>query len=132
MMTVDQALDWLSGATASEIDAALDHGELDGLLYPGLGDLTDKQAAFAARICVLVPALDLPRRHCRWSRTDDGRLSVSVDGGRVVFIDAGEDLHMVGPTPDGQVRVYVISPTGRMTLGAVRPDPTSPAAAARN
>lgn len=133
MMPSDQALDWIQSASTEEFDQALASGDLDALLYPnGPGLMSDEQAAFADRVSRLVPKLDLSQWHCAWSRTADGRLSLSVDGGRVVFVDAGETLHMVGPTPDGKVRVYVITPDGRMTLGAARPDPTSPAIAERN
>jgi hypothetical protein len=124
MSDVVEQLEWLATAGPEDIDRALAAGELDALLARrGPGEVTGQRARLVEMIGQHFPKLDLEQRICRWRTLDDERPALEVDGGSVVFVASGEDLHVVGPVPGGAIRAFVIAPSGEITADAEVPDP---------
>ena len=86
------------------------------------------------RIADRVPELDLDEQTVEWTELPDGHEALLVNGGGInggdgaYFANAGEDLHVVGPTAPlipGYVGCIVIGPDGSRCLARVEPDPLS-------
>lgn len=69
---------------------------------------------------------------CEWRELDNGAPALMVDGGTVMFTISGENLHVTGPVPGGEVLCAAIAPDGTQRSTTTAPNPFSAEQAAMN